>query len=409
VAAPRILAVGHDASRAGAQVALLHLARWLAESGRVDPLVLLRRDGVMRPEYEQAVPTFVAGIAGGESTERGTEGSLRSRVTAWLGRPSTGPRAIPRRLAGAPIRLIYVNSVASLDLLEPLRAAWPVPVLCHVHELEMSIRRFCGLDVFRRAQGHVDAFVAVSEAVRRNLLEGHGVAPGRVHLVYEGLTLPEEARAAVAGETAAVRNRLRLPADAFVVGGCGTLDWRKGPDLFLQTAALVRAHQPARPIHFVWVGANSAAREHDVFHHDLERAQLGDRVHVIGVDPDPRKYFGLFDVFLLTSREDPFPLVCLEAASFGVPTVCFAAAGGMPEFVGKEAGLVVPYLDLPAVARAVLELAHDEPRRAALGARALEKVWQHHDIRVIGRQIERLILELIAATPARARHRRRRR
>jgi glycosyltransferase involved in cell wall biosynthesis len=388
---PRILVVGHDASRAGAQIALLHLVRWLAAGDRVDPVVLLRRDGDMRPEYEREVPTVVADVVGG---------SLRRRFTGWVRRPSAQRLAIPRGLVHARIRLIYINSVASLDLLERLRAAWPVPVLCHVHELEMAIRRFCGLDVFQRAQAHVDAYIAVSEAVRRNLVESHGIAPGRVHLVYEGLPLPEGGRAAVADETAAVRVRLRLPADAFVVGGCGTLDWRKGPDLFLQTAALVRALQPARPIHFVWVGASPAAREHDVFHHDLERAQLGDRVHVIGVDPDPRKYFGLFDVFLLTSREDPFPLVCLEAAAFAVPTVCFADAGGMPEFVGKDAGVVVPYLDLPAAARALLELAHDEPRRAALGARALEKVARDHDIRVIGRQIDSLIGEALAAGPA---------
>ena len=99
--------------------------------------------------------------------------------------------------------------------------------------------------------------------------------------------------------------------------------------------------------------------------------------------------------------------MCLEAAAFAVPTVCFADAGGMPEFVGKEAGLVVPYLDLSAAARALLELAHDEPRRAALGARALEKVSRDHDIRVIGRQIEPLIGAALAAVapPAPDRHR----
>ena len=34
-----------------------------------------------------------------------------------------------------------------------------------------------------------------------------------------------------------VREGLAIPPEAFVIGACGTTDWRKGPDLFIQLAA----------------------------------------------------------------------------------------------------------------------------------------------------------------------------
>ena len=57
-------------------------------------------------------------------------------------------------------------------------------------------------------------------------------------------------------------------------------------------------------------------------------------------------YFSIFDVFALMFREDPFPLVCLEAALLEKPNLCFARAGGASELVESDSGFVVPYLDL---------------------------------------------------------------
>ncbi len=97
-------------------------------------------------------------------------------------------------------------------------------------------------------------------------------------------------------------------------------------------------------------------------------------VTFLGVQDDVTPYLRAADVFLLTSREDPFPLVALEAAQCGVPIVCFADAGGMPAFVEADAGAVVPFADVEAMAGAVTALCADDTRRHALGARARQKL-----------------------------------
>ena len=40
-----------------------------------------------------------------------------------------------------------------------------------------------------------------------------------------------------------MKNELNIPADSFIVGGSGTLDWRKGPDLFIQQYGHPRLRQ----------------------------------------------------------------------------------------------------------------------------------------------------------------------
>ena len=102
------------------------------------------------------------------------------------------------------------------------------------------------------------------------------------------------------------------------------------------------------------------------------------------------------DVFLLSSREDPFPLVCLEAADCGVPIVCFAGAGGMADFVGSTCGGVAPYLDVPAMAQALSSLLGDEMKARRLGNQAKEKVRSQFDVSVKGHDIYKILQSICA-------------
>jgi glycosyltransferase involved in cell wall biosynthesis len=103
------------------------------------------------------------------------------------------------------------------------------------------------------------------------------------------------------------------------------------------------------------------------------------------------------DVFALTSREDPYPLVCLEAAALGKPIVCFAGAGGAPEFVEQDCGFVVPYFDVTAMAGRIASLLESADCRIKMGAAARRKVAERHDISVAAPRI----LEIIERTIAR--------
>jgi glycosyltransferase involved in cell wall biosynthesis len=154
--------------------------------------------------------------------------------------------------------------------------------------------------------------------------------------------------------------------------------WRKGPDLFVQMARQVLA-TTRQPVVFVWLGGALDQMEYRNLQYDAQALGIEDRLFFPGTVKAHLPYFARFDIFVLSSREDPFPLVMLDAASLGKPLVCFEHAGGAPELVEDDAGVVVPYLDVVAMAAAVVRLVESPALRASMGEAARRKTRERHD------------------------------
>jgi glycosyltransferase involved in cell wall biosynthesis len=80
----------------------------------------------------------------------------------------------------------------------------------------------------------------------------------------------------------------------------------------------------------------------------------------------------------MTSREDPFPLVCLEAGKLGRPIVCFDDAIGSTEFIDDITGKVVPYLDTDAMVNAILDFKNDKSRLKNSGIEIMKRVKKYN-------------------------------
>ena len=118
------------------------------------------------------------------------------------------------------------------------------------------------------------------------------------------------------------------------------------------------------------MSADAADKGYWWINHDHRRLHQKERVIFTGFVKDPQNYFATFDLFALTSREDPFPLVALEAASLGKPVICFENAGGMPEFIETDAGSIVPYGDVEAFSERIGDYLRTPDRIAAEGEAA---------------------------------------
>jgi len=216
------------------------------------------------------------------------------------------------------------------------------------------------------------------------------VKPEAVETVYESIPVeqvrPERTRQQVFQE-------LRIPADAFLVVACGTINQRKGADLFLQLAAAVCSRRA--DAHFAWIGGGRPANVAQ-FEDALRAVGLTQKVRFTGTVPQTADYLAAADVFALTSREDPYPLVCLEAAAVGKPIVSFADSGGIPEFVEEDCGFTVPHLDIMAMADRVISLLNSPECRLTMGAAARRKVAQRHDVSATAPHIMEIIERTIA-------------
>lgn len=362
----RVLVVSHSAQPTGAPIALLRVLQSCVGRALIEPTIVLRRDGELVSEFQALGPTSLISA----NTER--------RVEMVLDRVPSGEvllaavkfasdhrlRRICRR---REVEVIYVNSAVESRVPVALKSLG-LPVVTHVHELERELLTVVGRDGIKKVIDTSDAFVAVSAAVRKMLLS-HGADGARIVNVPpplgDGEPVSDEER------RAARRTVLRVDDDTVVIVGCGKPSWRKGTDVFLQVARHVVADLPRGvKVAFRWIGGRPPSRALSTLTEDIVCLGLGSDVAVIEHTAGAERLLAGADVFISTSREDPNPLVVLEAAATGCPIVCFRSAGGAEELANAGGGLAVPYLDVKAMADAVLALVDSPEERERLGAKA---------------------------------------
>jgi glycosyltransferase involved in cell wall biosynthesis len=382
--------VSHEATLTGAPIVLLHLLRWLRSNSNLDVEVMLRKGGPIAKDFRAAAPIVNVRLpeprtVPGRILKRLAlppdvdDGVVRSPLEVRT-RTALGAEIQRRRQAPRHWDLAYLNTIVSSAMLPFIDES--TRVLAHVHEFldQPSIAQWMAVN----AQYIIDLkrrdprFLAVGERVKNVLVSRLDVDPSSVEVCHE--FIPTGAHEPHPDAVARVRRELGISEGTMVVGASGTMDWRKGVDLFVQVAGRIRAlGLTANEIRFVWLGGNEDPLQ--PVRYDIERMGLSEMIHLVPATPDPRPYFAAFDVFALSSRTDPFPLVCLEAAALGKPIVCFDC-GGIPEFVEQDCGFVVPYADVQAMAERIDQLRDDTDLRARMGLVAAVKVRARHDVEV---------------------------
>lgn len=367
---PEIIFISHDASLTGAPILMLTLLKWWRQNSGPRFRIVLRHGGKLESKFRDLG---------------------RAWVLNWSDKCTTPTPMVQHDLlsfCGPGVRLIYANTGAVGDVLEALDPLG-VPVVAHIHELETMLSRNIGPERFGLVKQRAKRFVVPSKAVADNLTTNHSVPAHKIDLVPE--FLPDDyARFSI--KTA------RSPGDPLTVLGAGTLDWRKGTDLFVQMAAKVQ-RSCSKNVRYIWVGAQTQPGQLESHQQLSRKHHVADVISFIGEQNDLRPFFRAADVFVSSSREDPYPVVCLEAAAHGLPIICFAGAGGMPDFVQTDAGRVVSNLDVAAMAEAVVCLLSDAAARQMAGQCARKRIDMGHRISSCGQRLREITASVLKDAP----------
>lgn len=394
----KVLYVSHEASRTGAPIVLLHFLRWLSARVPEPPDLLLLRGGELEPEFRKVAKVTVLESCRPPASlldkflrrVPGLEHRLLAKWQARVARAMNSPR----------FDLVYLNTTATGLALDFL-GAQACPVLTHVHELEPTIQHYVGQEPFRRVCNRTSRYIAVSEAVRDNLTVNHQIPPDKIDLILPFIQVPPYPESGALNQRTALAERLGIPGDAMVVGAVGSPFWRKGIDLLVPLARVIGRKKTERQVHFVWVGGADGSETICQMRYDARHAGVADRIHHVPNTPNVLQWIAGFDALALLSREDPYPLVALEAASLGKPVLCFEGAGGIPDFVGSECGHVSPYLDLDDMARFILLLLSDSRLGHQIGRSGRAKVAAINSVDALAPKVFEVIRSLVASGSAR--------
>ncbi len=361
----RLLIVSHAAQATGAPISALQLTREFRKLG-VELRVILRRGGVLAPQFEKVATTTVwraspqfsftdaanitqryGPVMGAKcvrnpdrpyclsKTEQVATDRIVASVKAW------GPDAI------------YANTTHCGDVIDLLQT--PAPIFTHVRELAPTI---AALDSLRRRStlDKTRFFFCASQAVASDLETQFHIAPERLCVEPPAVAIDESDIPGTPAQKNAIEARFGLDADDRLIVGAGTLTPRKGPDLFFAAAAsaVKKYNGPGRLI-FVWLG------EGEMHSSLLERTRaegLEGQLFFPGATPDPLPVFRRATALMVTSTEDPYPRVAIEGAAMGAQILAFEGGGGAVDLIRDlAAGAVIDGFDAPAMGARACQLA----------------------------------------------------
>ena len=143
-------------------------------------------------------------------------------------------------------------------------------------------------------------------------------------------------------------------------------------------------------IHFVWIGGKLSK----VLKDDLDKVNKKNSIHFIDQIADANKYFNEVDVFLMLSREDPFPTVNLEVGALGIPVLGFKNTGGTEELLEGFDEALVDYGDIKTLTERILSILKDEKLKDEIGVRLRNKIKKEYNIDYLVNKIINKLEEL---------------
>ncbi len=341
-----LLVIGHDAYRHGAQILVRNLIETFSRQFGFNVHLGVCGEGPMLEEYRELA---------------------LSCSTIPRGDIENGHN-FARRMAALGVNRAIVNTTV---------AGWIVPILRDagftvtslIHELPQLISEYkLGSEATMIAE-RANTIVFPAKLVRDAFFQVSGPSQNEDVIQPQGL-YRRNIRPANFQERARIRTKLGLPANAKLVINVGYADMRKGFDIFLRIARALCAKRS--DVYFAWVGSGTS---------DATRWQMSDivtsgfsnRIYLTGYTDAVADYYAAADAFFLTSREDPFPSVVLEALASGLPIVGTNGHCGTNEIIEAQGQLIDMNDDASLIT--ALELAFDTPKRVR--RRGEELVREH--------------------------------
>jgi SAM-dependent methyltransferase/glycosyltransferase involved in cell wall biosynthesis len=347
-----VVVVSHEASRTGAPILALNIIEGLRTKYNVVAIVL--GGGSLVDGFRNAATVTVGPV--------GDKHRLTAAVHPLVHRLCESYRP----------RYAIVNSIESREVLTAFEQADVATVLL-VHEFAAYVRPL----------GHLHAAIEKATAVvysaqlvwDSTVRQFPSLASRHVYIAPQGQVRIPRAPSAVDEFVElqridkAIRPETAPPGTVVVIGG-GSVQIRKGVDVFVAVAATVLRAASATRFRFVWVGGG-----YDPINDSVYSTYLAEQIRNSALNGDFAildevsrldHVYDEADIFLLSSRLDPFPNVAIDAMRRGMPLVCFEGASGIAEVLAQQPAcreLVVPYFAIDLAAARILELGENPEYR----------------------------------------------
>lgn len=234
-----------------------------------------------------------------------------------------------------------------------------------------------------------DVVIGVSEAIVENLRRD-GISDKKLRLVYNGSyplsSLTDE-------EKSEVRDSYGIADTQSIVGIVARLEPVKQVELFIEAASVLKQRGVCAT--YIIAGIGSC--------YD----QLKETAHTLGLDSDiifagylsdVSRTVNIFDVSVLTSKEEALSLSLIEAMSIGKPCVSTDSIGPREVISDGESGFIVANGDPEALADKIQLLLDDQNMRNTFGAVGRKIAAEKFSVDAMANKLLEIYTELKSTT-----------
>jgi UDP-glucose:(heptosyl)LPS alpha-1,3-glucosyltransferase len=201
------------------------------------------------------------------------------------------------------------------------------------------------------------AVICNSRMVRDDIQRRFGLAPEKLHVIYNGVDLESYHPRLRHRYRDSMRSQLAVASAATLFLYVGSGFARKGVPQLIEAFAAMSDRDAVLAI----VGAD---RQQSRLGRVVRRLGLDRRILFAGGQKDVRPFYAAADAFVLPTLYDPFPNAALEALACGLPVITSTSCGAAELVTEGVNGHVCDALDVGALARCLDALARPG---AALG------------------------------------------
>lgn len=354
----KVILIGHNSDKQGAALLLENIAKELTVQG-FDVCILIRKPGEMIPRYCQIAPTYV-----------------------FFGKNHFNN--LIERLKKKGYRNAICNTTVNGDLVKNLKDR-NYNVISFVHELENAI---IDLNIEQRARTLAEysdvvifpstyvlnKFKIFSNEITNYLILPQGLYLNKNHVVNKNDALKY------------LHDKYQIKSGSKILLNVATGELRKGFDLFVTMAADLSEKED---IIWIWVGDYSR----DLYLSTLEKIGSNNIPNLIlpGYINNPEELAMFYDaanLLILTSREEPFGSIVLEAFKSKTPVIGFENAGGFVDTVIKGfTGELVEYENIKKMEFSILNLLYDHKK--------IEQLEENCSKFVLGFSFDKYIEEIV--------------
>ncbi len=369
----RVLHVIDHTDSGGAQVVVLNLLRALKDAFSF-AVAVLGKSGQFSHEYKLlGIPLFTLGNGAGR----------------WNPKPVTSLINTIRR---GRFDLVHTHLFKS-NILGTLAARWVgTNTILHDHSgvypdtlkyyfsSALSIHSY--IYAYRYALSQCDRVLVLTPEDVRSYLDIYSVDSDKTTLLPNAVDLTKFPLSTERRRGNCLRQELGLCAESTLVIMVGRLDPEKDWLTFLQVARQVQ-QQSDQSCGFLIVGSGQEEkrlREY-VSAHRLEH------VFFLGYRNDVPSLLQQADVFLLTSRYEPFGIVVLEAMAAGCPVVVIRSNGPESILTDGVDGLLAEVGDIHGLTNQVIQLLHDKALGQKLAYNARQTVLNRYSLETLATRI----------------------